>query len=71
MHSQSLGNQEVHGIGQRVLRGPEVAIWGSASNVRTHRMILLECRICIKEKWTMEFKEQLKISLWRVWRSRL
>lgn len=66
MHFQGLGNQEVHAIGQRVLRGPKLAILGSASNVRTHRMILLQCRICVNEKWTMELKQQLKISLWRV-----
>ena len=66
MYFQSLGNQEVHAIGQRVLRGLKLAILRSASNVRTHRMILLQCRICIKEKWAMELKEQLKISLWRV-----
>lgn len=61
----------MHPTGQSVLRGPELAILGNASNLRTHRKILLECGTCTNEKWTMKLKEQLEISLWRVRGSRL
>lgn len=47
---------------QGVLKGPELATLGSASNPRTQRMILLECGTCAMERWAVELGKQLEIS---------
>lgn len=54
---------------QSVLKGTELAILGNPSHIRAQRTILLECRTCAMEKWTIELKEQLELSLWRVGKS--